>query len=156
MSVALTPRGPELRLLVSLAAWTWPGTRSDGRQYAHILITHSPALTGPDAAEMAEGRMRRLAAALGGLAGAREFVPELEGRLQTVGDHVLLHVPGASRRLRLPTSRSWTELLARNGEAILLLGLDPLPQSADAALLDTYLDAALTADRLLFGRARTR
>ncbi|MHB9860854.1 hypothetical protein [Streptomyces sp. YIM S03343] len=63
--------------------------------------------------------------------------------------------PGASRRLRLPTRRSWTELVTRNGEAILLLGLDPLPQSADAAQVDAYLDAELAADRLLFGRTRT-
>lgn len=65
-------------------------------------------------------------------------------------------MPGISRGLRLPTRRPWTELVARNAEAVLLLGLDPLPQSADAARVDTYLDAALAADRLLFGRARTR
>lgn len=100
--------------------------------------------------------MRRLSASLGGLAGAREVVPELERCLQIIGDQVLLHVPGASRQLRLRTRRSWTELLARNGEAILLLGLDALAQSADAARVDAYLDAALAADRLLFGRARTR
>ncbi|MFF8286392.1 hypothetical protein ACF06W_27250 [Streptomyces albus] len=100
--------------------------------------------------------MRRLSASLGGLAGAREVVPELERCLQIIGDQVLLHVPGASRQLRLRTRRSWTELLARNGEAILLLGLDALAQSADAAQVDAYLDAALAADRLLFGRARTR
>ncbi|MFB7501458.1 hypothetical protein ACFC09_43505 [Streptomyces sp. NPDC056161] len=76
--------------------------------------------------------------------------------MQVVGDQVLVHFPGASRRLRLPTRRSWTELVARNGEAVLLLGLDPLPQTADAARLDAYLDAALAAERLLFGRARTR
>jgi hypothetical protein len=156
MSVLLTPPGPELQLLVSLAAWTWPGTGPDGREIARILITRTPALAGPGAAETAEARMRRLSASLGGLAEAREVVPELERCLQTVGDQVLLHVPGASRRLRLPTRRSWSELLARNGEAILLLGLDPLPQSADAAQVDAYLDAALAADRLLFGRARTR
>jgi hypothetical protein len=156
MSVLLTPPDPELRLLVSLAAWTWPGTHPDGREIAHILITHTPALAGPTATETAEARMRRLSVSLGGLAGAREVVPELERCLQTFGDHVLLYVPGASQRLRLPTRRSWTELVARDGDAILLLGLDPLPQSADAAQVDTYLDAALAADRLLFGRARTR
>ncbi|MET9970057.1 hypothetical protein ABZZ80_30090 [Streptomyces sp. NPDC006356] len=69
---------------------------------------------------------------------------------------MLLHFPGASRRLRLPTRRAWSELVARNGEAVLLLGLDPLPQSADAAQIDAYLDAAHAADRVLFGRARTR
>ncbi|MFD7919754.1 hypothetical protein ACFV3R_11060 [Streptomyces sp. NPDC059740] len=100
--------------------------------------------------------MRRLSASLGGLAGAREVVPKLERCLQIVGDQVLMHVPGVSRRLRLPTRRPWTELVARNGEALLLLGLDPLPQSADATRVDTYLDASLAADRLLFGRARTR
>ncbi len=156
MSVLLTPPGPELRLLVSLAAWTWPGTRPDGREIAHILITHIPALTGSGTAETAEARMQRLSASLGGLVGAREVVPVLERCLQIVGDQVLVRFPGASRRLRLPTRRSWTEQVARSGEAILLLGLDPLPQSADAAKADAYLDAALVADRLLFGRARTR
>ena len=156
MSVLLASPGPDLRLLVSLAAWTWPGTRPDGQEAAHILITHAPALAGSGTAETAGARMRRLSASLGGLTGAREVVPELGRCLQIVGDQVLLHVPGVSRGLRLPTRRHWTELVARNAEAVLLLGLDPLPQSADAARVDTYLDAALAADRLLFGRARTR
>ncbi|MFD7169018.1 hypothetical protein [Streptomyces violascens] len=153
MSIILTAPGPELRLLVSLAAWTWPGTGPDGHEVAHILITHTPAPTGPGTIE---ARVRRLSDSLGSLAGSREVVPELDRCLQIVGDQVLVHFPGASRTLRLPTRRSWTGLVARNGEAVLLLGLDPLPQTADAARLDTYLDAALTADRLLFGRARTR
>ncbi|MDQ8707231.1 hypothetical protein RCO28_32900 [Streptomyces sp. LHD-70] len=89
MSVLLTPHGSELRLPASLAAWTWPGTRPDGREIAHILITHTPALTGSGTAETAEARMRRLS-----------------------------------------TRRPWTEQVARSGEAILLLGPDPLPQSA--------------------------
>ncbi|GAA4796962.1 hypothetical protein GCM10023329_57440 [Streptomyces sanyensis] len=156
MSVLPTPPGPELRLMVWLAAWTWPGTRPDGGEIAHILITHTPALTRSGTAKTAEARMRRLSAALGGLTGAREVVPELERCLQAVGDQVLLHIPGTSRRLRLPTRRAWGELVARNGEAVLLLGLDPLPQSADTAQIDAYLDVALAADRVLFGRARTR
>ncbi|MEU2668889.1 hypothetical protein ABZ622_08440 [Streptomyces sp. NPDC007164] len=156
MSVILTPPGPELRLLVSLASWTWPGTGPDGREVAHILITHTPHLTGLVTTEAVEARMRRLSDSLGGLAGPRETVPELDRCLQTVGGQVLVHFRGASRSLRLPTRRSWTELVARNGEAILLLGLEQLPRSAGADQLDAYLDAALAADRLLFGRARTR
>lgn len=156
MTVILTPPSPELRLLVSLAAWTWPGSSPDGHEVAHILITHTPSLTGPDTVEAIEARMRRLSNSLGSLAGPRETVPELDRCLQIIGDQVLVHFPGASRRLRLPTRRSWTELVTRNGEAVLLLGLDPLPQTADAARLDNYLDDALAADRLLFGRARTR
>ncbi|MEV8015474.1 hypothetical protein AB0O76_03765 [Streptomyces sp. NPDC086554] len=151
MTVILTPPGPELRLLVSLASWTWPATGPDGREVAHILITHTPAFTGP-----VEAQMRRLSDNLGGLTGAREIVPELDRCLQIVGGRVLLHFPGASRRLRLPTRPDWTELVARTGEAFLLLGLDPLPQSATAVQADAYLDAALAADRLLFGRTRTR
>lgn len=156
MTVILTPPGPELRLLVSLASWTWPGTSPDGREVAHILITYTSAFTGPDGVEAVEARMRRLSDSLGGLTGPREPVPGLDRCLQIVGDQVLMRFPGAGRKLRLPTRRPWTELVARNGEAVLLLGLNPLPQSADAARLDTYLDAALAADRLLFGRARTR
>ncbi|MEV5492132.1 hypothetical protein AB0L47_29870 [Streptomyces bobili] len=153
MTVILTPPDPELRLLVSLASWTWPGTGPDGHEVAHILITHTPALATPDTVET---RMRRLSDSLGSLAGPREVVPEIDRCLQIVGDQVLVHIPGASRRLRLPTRRAWTELVAHNGDAVLLLGLDPLPQSADAARLDAYLDTALAAERLLFGRARTR
>ncbi|MGW4101647.1 hypothetical protein [Streptomyces sp. NPDC004976] len=153
MTVILNPPSPELRLLVSLASWTWPSADPDGREVAHILITHTPTPTGPDTVET---RLRRLSDSLGSLASPREVVPELDRCLQVVGDQVLVHFFGASRRLRLPSRRSWTELVARNGEAILLLGLDPLPQSVDAARLDGYLDAALAADRLLFGRARTR
>ena len=100
--------------------------------------------------------MSRLSDSLGSLVSPREVVPELDRCLRIVGDHVPLHFPCGSRQLWLPTHRSWTELVARNGEAVLLLGLDPLPQSADAARVDAYLDTALAADRLLFGRARTR
>ncbi|MFF3642597.1 hypothetical protein [Streptomyces sp. NPDC002564] len=154
MSVTLTPLDPELRLLVSLAAWTWPGAGPDGREIALILITHTTALTDGGPAVTAEDRMRGLSACLGGLTGAREVIPELKPGLQLVGDHVLLHIPGASRRLRLPTRRPWTELVTRTGEVILMLGLDPLTQSADADRLDAYLDAALAANRLLFGRVQ--
>ncbi|WP_369356121.1 hypothetical protein [Streptomyces sp. cg2] len=153
MTVILTPPDPELRLLVSLASWNWPGTGPDGHEVAHILITHTPALATPDTVE---ARMRRLSDSLGSLAGPREVVPEIDRCLQIVGDQVLVHIPGASRRLRLPTRRAWTELVAHNGDTVLLLGPDPLPQSADAARLDAYLDAAVAAERLLFGRARTR
>ncbi|MFF1418246.1 hypothetical protein [Streptomyces sp. NPDC058280] len=47
MSAILAPTGAELRLLVSPAAWSWPGTGPDGREIAHILITHSPASAPP-------------------------------------------------------------------------------------------------------------
>ncbi|NEA77361.1 hypothetical protein G3I68_43335, partial [Streptomyces sp. SID13588] len=73
-----------------------------------------------------------------------------------IGGQVLLHFQGASRRLRLPTRPNWTQLVARTGEAVLLLGLDPLPQSADAARIDAFLDTALAADRLLFGHVHAR
>ncbi|WP_217231405.1 hypothetical protein [Streptomyces anulatus] len=155
MSVLLSRPAPDLPL-VFLAAWTWVDTRPDGHEAAHILITRAPALTISGTTETAEARMRRLSASLGGMACAREVVPELERCLQIVGDQVLLHVPGASRRLGLPARWPWTELVARNREGILLLGLDPLPQTADAARIDAYLDATLATDRLLFGRARTR
>lgn len=103
MTVILTPSGPELRLLVSLASWTWPGTSPDGREVAHILITHNPAFTGPDAAEAVEARMRRLSDCLGGLASSRAPVRELARCLQVVGGQVLMSFPGTARKLRLPT-----------------------------------------------------
>lgn len=156
MSDVLTPPGPELRLLISLAAWTWSGTGPNGCEVAHILITHSPVSIVPGTADVTEARMRRLADSLGHLGGVRDTVPDVGRCLQIVGGQVLLHFPGASRRLRLPTRPDWTALVTRSGGALLLLGLDPLPQSADAAQIDAFLDAALAADRLLFGCARTR
>ncbi|MGA5469949.1 hypothetical protein [Streptomyces arboris] len=76
--------------------------------------------------------------------------------LHTIGDHVFLHFPGASRRLRLPSRSDWTALVARTGAAVLLLGPEPLPQFAGASQLDTYLETASGADRLLPGLARSR
>ncbi|QKZ16025.1 hypothetical protein [Streptomyces chartreusis] len=139
MTVILTPPGQELRLLASLASWTGPAPGPDGREVAHILITHTPALTD----DSVEARMRRLSDTLGGLTGPPDVVPQIDRCLQIVGDQVLVHFPGASRKLRLPTRRPRTELVARNSETVLLLGLDPPPQTADAARLDTYLDDAL-------------
>ncbi|MGW0555757.1 hypothetical protein ACWDZ6_16325 [Streptomyces sp. NPDC002926] len=68
---------------------------------------------------------------------------------------MLLRFHGARYGLRLPTHPTWTDLLTGCGRAVLLLGLDLLPQSADAPRVDAYLDAALATDRLLFGRAHT-
>lgn len=149
MSAILTPTGPELRLLVSLAAWSWPGTGPDGRE-----ITHSPAFAVPGTAHAPEACMRRLADCLGGLGRAGNVVRDAGRCLHIIGDHVFLHFPGASRRLRLPSRPGWTALVARTGTAVLLLGLEPLSQSTGAAQVDTYLDTAGGTDRLLFGLAR--
>ncbi|MFD0443926.1 hypothetical protein ACFQ10_18010 [Streptomyces indonesiensis] len=60
---------------------------------------------------------------------------------------MLLHFPGASRRLRLPTRPDWTALVIRTGGAVLLLGLDPLPQTADAAQVDNAWGGVSTSDK---------
>ncbi|MCX5397908.1 hypothetical protein [Streptomyces sp. NBC_00102] len=100
--------------------------------------------------------MRRVADSSGGLGGAGDVVRDVGRCLHIVGHHVFLHFPGASRRVRLPSRPDWTALVARTGTAVLLLGLEPLSQSADASQLDTYLDLSSTTDRLLFGLARSR
>jgi hypothetical protein len=150
-----TRPGPKPRLLVSLAAWTWPGSGPDGQEIAHILITHSPSAVVHATPEVVEARMRRLAGGFAKLGTARDIVPDAGRCLQVTDDQVLLHVPGAPGPMRLPTRPDWTALVARNREAALLLGLDMLPQSAGAAEIDAYLDAAIQSDRLLFGRVRT-
>ncbi|MEW1689905.1 hypothetical protein ACIQOF_24300 [Streptomyces sp. NPDC091265] len=156
MTAAVTPTGPEPRLLLSLAAWSWPGISPNNREIAHILITHTPAPALSDPADAPESRMRRLADSLGGLGRAEDVVPDAGRCLHIIGDHVFLHIPGASRRLRLPSRPVWTALVTRTGTAVLLLGLDSLSQSVDASQLDTYLDTASQSDRLLYGMARTR
>ncbi|MFE4058049.1 hypothetical protein ACFXP3_17450 [Streptomyces sp. NPDC059096] len=156
MTAALTPAGPEPRLLLSLAAWSWPGIGPDNREIAHILITHSPAPALSDPADAPGARMRGLADSLGGLGRAEDAVPGAGRCLRIIGDHVFLHFPGAPRRLRLPSRPAWTALVTHTGTAVLLLGLDSLSQSADASQLDTYLDTASQSDRLLYGMARAR
>ncbi|WP_330452928.1 MULTISPECIES: hypothetical protein [unclassified Streptomyces] len=100
--------------------------------------------------------MRRLADSLGGLGGAEDMVGDVGRCLNISGHHVFLHIPGASRRMRLPSCPGWTALADRTGTAVLLPGPEPLSQSADASPLDTYPDLASVTDWLLFGLARSR
>ncbi|MFE7466079.1 hypothetical protein ACFU6R_18515 [Streptomyces sp. NPDC057499] len=132
--------GPETGLLASLGAWTWPGTAPDGQQVAHLLLAHCLGRTSHDTPKAIETRMRHLAETL--------------GTLMAVGSHVLLRFPGARWGLKLPAHPQWTRLVHNNGRAALVLGLDPLAQTADAPRADAYLDAVLTRGRLLFGFAR--
>ncbi|MFJ5637747.1 DUF5949 family protein [Streptomyces goshikiensis] len=151
----LTHTGPDTGLLSSLGAWTWPGKAADGLQVAHILLAHRLGRTSHDTPEAIEARMRNLAEILGGLAQAQDSVPDTQGTLVTVASRALLRFPGARWGLRLPAHPQWTRLVQDSGRAALIVGLDPLTQSVDAVRVDTYLDAALAADRLLFGFART-
>ncbi|MFD3804771.1 DUF5949 family protein [Streptomyces sp. NPDC058619] len=153
-NVAALP-SPDTGLLSSLGAWTWPGTAPDGQQVAHILLAHPLGRTSHDTPEAIEGRMRHLAEILGGLAQAQDAVPDTQGTLVTIGSRSLLKFPGARWGLRLPAHPQWTRLVQDSGRAALIVGLDPLAQWADAVRVDAYLEAALAADRLLFGFART-
>lgn len=149
-----TATGPDTGLLTSLGAWTWPGTAPDGGQVAHLLLAHRLGRTSHDTPDAIEARMRHLAGTLGGLAQADDPVPDTLGTLVTVGSHTLLRFPGARWGLKLPAHPQWTRLVHDNGRAALILGLDPLAQSADAPRVDAYLEAALAHGRLLFGFAR--
>ncbi|MEU9420151.1 DUF5949 family protein [Streptomyces sp. NPDC048272] len=151
----LTRTVPDTGLLSSLSAWTWPGTTPDGRQVAHILLAHRLGRTSHDTPEAIEARVRQLTQILGGLARAQDSVPDTQGTLVTIGPRSLLQFPGARWGLRLPAHPQWTRLVQDSGRAALIVGLDPLTQSADAVRVDAYLDAGITADRLLFGFART-
>ncbi|MEU3836090.1 DUF5949 family protein [Streptomyces microflavus] len=147
--------GPDTGLLSSLGAWTWPGTAPDGKQVAHILLAHRLGRTSHDTPGAIECRMRHLAEILGGLARAEDSVPETQGTLVIIGSRALLKFPGARWGLTLPAHPQWTRLVQDSGRAALIVGLDPLAQWANAVRVDAYLDAALAADRLLFGFART-
>ncbi|MEW2622181.1 hypothetical protein [Streptomyces sp. NPDC048106] len=136
-----------------MGAWTWSGTAPDGQQVAHLLLAHRLGRTSHDTPEAIETRMRHLAETLGGLARAEDPAPETLGTLGTVGSHVLLGFPGARWGLKLPAHPQWSRLVHDHGRAALVLGLDPLAQSADALRVDAYLDAALACGRLLFGFA---
>ncbi|MFI1969794.1 DUF5949 family protein [Streptomyces cinnamoneus] len=153
----LTPApstGPGPSLLFSLSTWTWSGPGPDGQDIAHILLAHPLGRAGHDTPAAIETRMRHVAASLGPLVGGHDVIADLDGCLRVVGSRVLLKFGGSRYGLRLPTQPGWIDLITCRGQAVLILGLDPLPQSATAGRLDTYLDAARAADRLLFGLAR--
>ncbi|MEU7028904.1 DUF5949 family protein [Streptomyces sp. NPDC046275] len=152
-AVPTTATGTDAGLLASLAAWTWPGRTPDGGQVAHLLLAHRLGRTSHDAPDAIEARMRHLAETLGGLARAEDPLPQTLGTLVMVGSRILLRFPGARWDLQLPTHPQWNRLVHDQGRAALILGLDPLAQSADAPRVDAYLDAALARGRLLFGFA---
>ncbi|MGW7492613.1 hypothetical protein [Streptomyces sp. NPDC054786] len=55
----------------------------------------------------------------------------------------------------LPTALgAWTWLGLDHRQAVIVVGLDPLPRSADHTRVDAYLDAGLVSGRLLLGLAR--
>ncbi|WP_328486064.1 DUF5949 family protein [Streptomyces zaomyceticus] len=146
--------GPDTGLLASLGAWTWLGIAADGQRVAHLLLAHRLGRTSHGTPDAIEARMRHLAETLGGLAQAEDPVPDTHGTLVTVGSRCLLKFPGTRWGLKLPTHPQWTQLVHDHGRAALVLGLDPLGQSADGPRVDAYLDAALVRGRLLFGFAR--
>ncbi|MEU8580549.1 hypothetical protein [Streptomyces abikoensis] len=147
--------GPGPSLLFSLSAWTWSGPGPDGQDIAHILLAHPPGRTSHDTPAAIEARMWHIAASLGPLVGVHDAIADLDGCLRVIGSRVLLKFGGSCYGLRLPTRPGWTDLITRRGQAVLVLGLDPLRQSVTDGCLDTYLNAGHAADRLLFGLART-
>ncbi|MEV5509822.1 hypothetical protein [Streptomyces orinoci] len=147
--------GPGPSLLFSLSTWTWSGPGPGGQDLAHILLAYPPGRTSHDTPTAVEARMRHIGASLGPLVGIHDAIPDLDGCLRVIGNRVLLKFGGSRYGLRLPAHPGWTDLVTRWGQAVLILALDPLPQSATAGRLDIYLDAARVADRLLFGLART-
>jgi hypothetical protein len=135
-----------------LGAWTWLGIDPADADTAHVLLAHPPGHTDHDTAVAIEARMRQLSAALGGLAPPR--APDLGGRLLIAdATTVLLRFHGTHYGMRLPVRPGWTQHVCEHGQAVILVGLDPLPRSADLAHVDAYLDAGLASGRLLFGLA---
>jgi hypothetical protein len=124
------------------AAWTWVDADPAGEPLPMLLLAH------PQGSGMPE-----LAARLG-LAGPDAPVADL-GALLTVqpGNRAVLALPTGP--IPLPVHASWARLLLTRRHAALILGLDPLPRTADAPALDQYLTDALIADRLMFGHVET-
>ncbi|WP_331731271.1 DUF5949 family protein [Streptomyces sp. NBC_00073] len=146
---------PDTGLLASLGAWTWPGTAPDGQPVAQILLAHRLGRTSHDSPEAISTRMKHFADTLGGLAQPQDPVADAHATLVTAGSQLLLRFPSARWGLKLPSHPQWTRLVHDSGQATLILGLDPLAQTADAPRVDAYLDAALAHGRLLFGFVRT-
>lgn len=147
--------GPGPGLLFSLSTWTWSGPGPDGQDVVHILLAHPPGRAGHDTPAAIEARMRHIAASLGPFVGAHDVIARLDGCLRVISGRVLLQFGGSRYGLRLPTHPGWTDLISRRGRSVLILALDPLSQSVTASRLDSYLDTARAANRLLFGLACT-
>ncbi|MFI9358673.1 hypothetical protein [Streptomyces lydicus] len=141
-------------MLAALGAWTWLGVDPADTDLAHLLLAHPPGHTERDTAAAIEDRMRHLSASLGGLAGPQDPIPDLGNRLLTAGTTTVLRFDGTRYGTRLPVRTGWTEHVHGHGQAVVVIGLDPLPRSADLPRVDAYLDAGLLSGRLLFGIAR--
>jgi hypothetical protein len=126
------------------AAWTWVDADPAGEPLPMLFLAH------PQGAGM-----RELAAQLG-LATSEAPVADL-GALLTVrpGNGAVLALPTSPVPIALPVHASWTRLLVVRRHAALILGLDPLPRTADAPAMDRYLTDGLVAGRLMFGHAQT-
>ncbi|GGU43073.1 hypothetical protein GCM10010211_02980 [Streptomyces albospinus] len=151
----LTPAaGPGPGLLAALGAWTWLGVDPADTDLAHLLLAHPPGRTEHDTAAAIEARMRRRSASLGGLAEPQDPVPDLGERLLIVDTStVLLRFHGSRFGTRLPVRSGWTRHVRDHRQALIVIGSDPLPRSADLPRVDAYLDAGLASGRLLFGLA---
>lgn len=146
------PPGPGL--LAVLGAWTWLGVDPDDTDLVHLLLAHPPGHTAHDTAAAIETRMRQLSAALGGLAPPQAPTPDLGERLLIADTATVLRFDGTRYGTRLPVRTGWTQHVRDHGQAVVVIGLDPLPRSADLTRVDAYLDVGLASGRLLFGLAR--
>ncbi|MGG7572890.1 hypothetical protein [Streptomyces sirii] len=150
-----TTAGTGPGLLAALGAWTWLGVDPVDTDLAHVLLAHPPGRSGHDTVLAIEARMRHLSASLGGLAEPPDLVPDLGERLLIVDTAtVLLRFHSTPFGIQLPVRPGWTQHVRDHGQAVIVIGLDPLPRSADLPRVDTYLDAGLASGRLLFGLAR--
>ncbi|WP_050502974.1 hypothetical protein [Streptomyces monomycini] len=142
-------------LLAALGAWTWLGLDPTDAPLAHLLLAHPPGRTARDTPAAIEARMQRIAASLGGLAAPQEYVPDVGARLLMVSlTTVLLRFDGTRYGVRLPVRPGWTQHVRHQGQAVIAIGLTPLPRSACLTEVDTYLADALASGRLLFGLIR--
>ena len=140
-------------LLAALGAWTWLGVDPADTDLAHLLLAHPPGHTQRDTAAAIEARMRHHSAALGSLAEPQHPIPDLGDRLLIAVTTTVLRFDGTRFGMRLPVRTGWAEHVRTHGQAVVVMGLDPLPRSADLARVDAYLDAGLASGRLLFGLA---
>lgn len=128
--------GPGAGLLAALGAWTWLGGDPADTDLAYLLLAHPPGRTEHDAAAAVETRMLQLSAALGGPAAPQDLIPDVGRRLLVADTAAVLRFDGTRYSMRLPVRPGWTDHVRGHGQSIVLIGLDPLPRSADRARVD--------------------
>ncbi|MEE1802951.1 MULTISPECIES: DUF6415 family natural product biosynthesis protein [unclassified Streptomyces] len=134
---------------------TWIDVTPVGRT-AWLLVGHPPPRRPTETAASIEAGLRAMASSLG-LRPVADRVPSIGSRIRIRSGIVALDYGHDHYLLRVSNiSQEWKEHLGRGGQALLAVGLDPLPVGQGQAAVELYLQEATARQRILMGAAAAR